>query len=247
MKAPGRTALAASLLMGLATVVAAVEPAAPATQSTFATPEEAVMALRPALEVHDKAALHRIFGAGLDDLLTGDAVQDKANSRRFAEAVREAAVPVAEGDGRFVIEVGAKRWPFPIPLVKESAGWRFDTAAGKEEIINRHIGKDELHAIGFCRAFAAAHKKGGGRLPTKPYHGYLLRLLPSNPAGGLTFAAYPERWGRSGIMTFVVDADGKIFQRNNGVNSTALGDAMNAYVPGGDWTPVTDPGVDEAP
>ena len=65
---------------------------------------------------------------------------------------------VKEGDNKITLEVGTNDWPMPIPLVKADGQWHFDTAAGKEEIINRHIGKDELHAIGVCRAYVTAQR-----------------------------------------------------------------------------------------
>jgi hypothetical protein len=67
--------------------------------------------------------------------------------------------PVKEGEDKITLEVGTNNWPMPIPLVKADGQWHFDTAAGKEEIINRHIGKDELHAIGVCRAYVTAQRQ----------------------------------------------------------------------------------------
>ena len=288
---------------------AAAQPAALA-QRTFASPEEAVKALRAAVAVHDKAALREIFGPDVKDLLTGDEAQDKANSLRFAKTIEEGAKPVPEGEGKVVLEIGAKQWPFPIPLVKENAAWRFDTAAGKEEIIDRHIGKDELHAIGVCSIYVQAQKQyaslergangprgyarkfmsgpgkmdglywktgpsqvpspfelkaaeagvvDGGARGTKPFHGYFFKILirqgAAAPGGeqdyvkdgnltvGFALAAYPEHWGRSGIMTFIVNQDGKIYQRDLGEQTARLAPEIDAYDPDGGWTPVKDQGV----
>jgi hypothetical protein len=198
----------------------------------------------------------------------------------------------------------------PIPLVKADGQWRFDTAAGKEEIINRHIGKDEFHAIGICRAYvtaqqqyasanpdavkyaqkfksapgmkdglywpaaadepaspfgpvvAQAHVEGfGPKMGTgvKPFHGYYFRILTCQgkdaPGGemnymtdgnltkGFALVAYPEHWDLSGIMTFIVNQDGKVYQRNLGERTSEIAGAMKEYNPGSDWTLVQDEGV----
>ncbi len=91
---------------------------------------------------------------------------------------REGAVPLAEGDGKVILEIGANKWPFPIPLVKENSAWRFDTAAGKEEIINRHIGKDEFHAIAVCEAYVPAQKQyaAGVKGPVVQYAQHMSQL-----------------------------------------------------------------------
>src|ERR1035437_2793903 len=122
-------------------------------QRLFASPDEAVKALQAAAEAKDKAALREIFGPELHELLTGDKVQDANNAQRFATALAQGCKPVKEGEDKITLEVGTNNWPMAIPLMKADGQWHFDTAAGKEEIINRHIGKDELHAIGVCRAY----------------------------------------------------------------------------------------------
>ncbi len=128
-------------------------------QRMFASPDEAVKALQAAAEAKDKAALRDIFGPDYDQLSTGDEVQDANNAQRFAAAMAQSCNPVKEGEDKITLEVGTNNWPMPIPLVKADGQWRFDTAAGKEEIINRHIGKDELHAIGVCRAYVKAQRQ----------------------------------------------------------------------------------------
>src|ERR1017187_1742636 len=130
-----------------------------AAQRLFASPDEAVTALQAAAQAKDTAALTEIFGPGVQDLLTGDKVQDANNAQRFAAAMAQGCNPVKEGEDKITFEIGTNNWPMPIPLVKADGQWHFDTAAGKEEIINRHIGKDELHAIGVCRAYVAAQRQ----------------------------------------------------------------------------------------
>jgi hypothetical protein len=304
--------MAVAIGTGVLSAPRAAAQSAALAQKAFASPEEAVQALRAAVKVHDKAALQDIFGPEVHELLTGDERQDKANSQKFAEAMEEGAKSVSEGDAKVILEIGDNKWPFPIPLVKENSMWRFDTAAGKEEIINRHIGKDELHAIGVCKTYVQAQKQYAGAArdssqagkyalrfksspgkmdglywktgpsqvtspfgarvaevgvdgahgpAPKPFHGYFFRILTRQGAvaaggemdylkdgsltGGFALAAYPERWGRSGIMTFIVNQEGKIYQRDLGAKTSQVAAAMAEYNPDGDWTPVKDQGVIE--
>jgi hypothetical protein len=254
-----RSASVAAFVVALGAGGAAAQPA-PAGQKMFATPQAAVAALLAAVQVHDKDALRDIFGPQLKDLLTGDEKQDKADSRKFAAAIEERAEPVSEGDAKVTLEIGSNKWPFPIPLVKENSAWRFDTAAGKEEIINRHIGRDELHAIGVCRAYVAARNGGGKPEIPKPLHGYVFKALArqgdaapggamdyvkGSQDGGYALAAYPDHWGRSGIMTFVINRDGRVAQRNFGENTVATAEALTVYNPDGDWAAVKDQGFVE--
>src|SRR4029077_13580674 len=128
-------------------------------QRLFASPEEATKALLEAAKAADKDAMHEIFGPEVHGLLTCDEVQDKANFQGFAQALADACVPAPEGNDRVILNIGTNNWPFPIPLVKTNGQWFFDTAAGREKIINRHIGRGELNAIGVCRAYVAAQRQ----------------------------------------------------------------------------------------
>jgi hypothetical protein len=281
-------------------------------QRLFASPDEACKALRAAAEAKDKAALTAIFGPDYKELSTGDEVQDANNAQKFAMAIAQSCNPVKEGEDKITLEVGTNNWPMPIPLVKADGQWHFDTAAGKEEIINRHIGKDELHAIGVCRAYVTAQRQyasvnagGGAKYALKfkstpgkrdglywasaenepaspfgplvaeahaegyvthssgtgphPFHGYYFRILTRQgkdaPGGkmnyisdgeltkGFALVAYPEHWDQSGIMTFVVNQDGTVYQRNLGEKTSRIAGTMKAYNPDSEWTPAQDVGV----
>jgi hypothetical protein len=225
--------------------------------------------------------------------------------------VAQSCKPVPEGDDRVTLEVGTNGWPMPIPLVRANGQWHFDTDAGKEEIIIRHIGKDELCAIGVCRAYVKAQqqyasmdagpdssyalkfkctpgKKDGLYWPSaenapaspfgpvlaeaqtdgnvnntskgpQPFHGYFFRILtgqgPAAPggkksymsqgmlSGGFALAAYPERWDRSGIMTFIVNQDGIVYERNLGEKTSRKARKMEVYNPDIHWKPVEDEGI----
>jgi hypothetical protein len=270
--------------------------------------------LQAAVAANDRAALRKLFGPEFPSLLTGDAVQDTNNTKRFAAAMAQSCNPVKDGDDKITIEVGPNDWPMPIPLVQVDGQWHFDTAAGKEEIINRHIGKDELHAIGVCRAYVTAQrryasmnpdaaagttyalhfkstpgKKDGlywvsaANEPASPFgplvakaqaegyvlhargtgphafHGYYFRIItrqgPAAPGGkinylsngsltgGFALVAYPEQWDQSGIMTFIVNQDGMVYQRNFGEETSQQAGVLKAYNPDSNWTLVKDEGV----
>jgi hypothetical protein len=284
------------------------------TQRLFASPDEAVKALQTATQAKDKTAMREIFGCEVDELLTGDEVQDAHNAQKFATALSQGCNPVKEGDDRVTLEVGTNNWPMPIPLVKADGQWHFDTTAGKDEIINRHIGKDELHAIGVCQAYVTAQRQyasvdagpvgsyamkfksapgkkdglywtavqnepaspfgpvvaeactaGYGHNSTsgpRPFHGYYFRILTRQGrdapggkknymnngllTGGYALVAYPEHWDKSGIMTFIVNEDGHIFQRNFAEATAKMGATMKSYNPDSQWTPVQDQGVASA-
>jgi hypothetical protein len=285
-------------------------------QRMFASPDEAVKALLAAAAAKDKAALREIYGPEFDELITGDKVQDANNAQRFASVLAQGCTPVKEGEDKIILEVGTNNYPMAVPLVKADGQWYFDTAAGKEEIINRHIGKDELHAIGVCRAYVAAqrqyasanpdaaagakyaqkfkstpgkedglywpaaenepaspfgplvaeahaegygHHKGAG---PHPFHGYYFRILTQqgnaapggkmnylsdgNLTGGFALVAYPEHWDQSGIMTFIVNQESKVFQRNLGAKTARIAGRMKEYNPDSKWTLVQDEGVSSA-
>jgi hypothetical protein len=294
---------------------AAGQPAGPQTpvvaQRLFASPDEAVQALQSATAAKDKAALRDIFGPQYQELATGDEVQDANNAQRFATVMAQSCHLVPEGEDKITLEVGTNNWPMPIPLVKADGQWHFDTAAGKEEIINRHIGKDELYAIGVCRAYVAAQrqyasvnagqdasyalkfksapgKKDGLYWPAvenepaspfgplvaeahaegyvnnksagpHPFHGYYFRILTGQGkaapggkknymsqgmlTGGYALVAYPEHWDQSGIMTFMVNQDGQVFERNLGQKTARIAGAMKEYNPDSRWSLVQDQGV----
>jgi hypothetical protein len=128
-------------------------------QRTFATPGEAARALLVAAEADDLPALSGILGPGSDEILnSGDAVADRNNRARFVkkaqQSMRERIDPVKPNHASLL--VGADNFPFPIPLVRTAGRWRFDTAAGKTEILVRRIGSNELDAIAACKAYVDA-------------------------------------------------------------------------------------------
>jgi hypothetical protein len=125
----------------------------------FDSPEQAVQALVAATQAGDHTTIDAIFGPEVKDLLSGDPKQDALEFAVFARLIGQFSQLVKKADDRCVLNLGDQNWPFPIPLVKKNGAWAFDTAAGKEEILNRRIGEDELTAIGVCRTYLAAQRE----------------------------------------------------------------------------------------
>lgn len=144
------------LLLATQSLVTAQSTAGP---RLFASPEQAAEALISAAEKFDGAELTSILGPDSYDIVnTGEPVADREVATEFATKARE-KMSIARDPrypGRVFINVGNDNWPFPIPLKKEGAKWRFDTAAGRQEIIYRRVGRNELDAIQICRGYVDA-------------------------------------------------------------------------------------------
>ena len=275
-------------------------------QKTFATPVEAVHALMAATEAGDQDALLSIFGDDSKDLInSGDAVQDKAGRDAFVKAYKTKHAIVKVDDNTRLLQVGSKDWQMPIPLVLADGKWHFDTAAGKQELIYRRIGANELGAIAACRGYIAAQtdyaavghdglpagfyaqrlvsepgKQNGlywetaeGEPPSPagpflakagdegyqkgdPYHGYYYRVLKSQGSAaqggaksyledgrlkrGVALVAYPAQYRSSGVMTFIINQDGVVYQKDLGENTTDLAKALTEFNPDRSWKKVTD-------
>jgi len=304
--------LIAALLVAAAAVFSWSMPLiAAAPQKLFSTPEDALKGLVEAVKAHDKDALGQIFGPSAKELRSSDDVQAAAEFDEFAKHVAEKTNLVKEDDSKAIIYLGNENWPFPIPLVKTNDQWFFDTDAGKEEILNRRIGEDELTAILVCRTYVKAQreyvlkdwdndgilayaqklrsdpgKKNGlfwrhapdeavsplGELVARarmegykkgksvfkeqplPFHGYYFRVLTGqgknapggkynyiingNMVAGFALVAFPSNWGKSGVMTFIVNQQGKVYQKNLGPGTMKIAQEMKSYNPDETWTPV---------
>jgi len=280
-----------------------------ASQILFSSPENALKALVEAVKAKDKAALDQIFGSSAKDLRSVDEVQAAAEFEEFTKNLAEKTNLVKESDSKVILHIGNENWPFPIPIVSKNDQWFFDTEAGKEEILNRRIGENELTAILVCRTYVKAQreyalkdwdgnevlayaqklrsdpgKKNGlfwrakpgeevspfGELVARawkegykkekaafreepmPFHGYYFKILTrqgknapggkynyiinGNMVGGFALVAFPSNWGKSGIMTFIVNQQGKVYQKNLGPNTMKTVQEMKAYNPDKTWT-----------
>jgi hypothetical protein len=133
---------------------------AAAKQKSFPSPEAGVQALMEAAKNNDTKTMLHILGPEAQSFInTGDPVSDRAIRARFVQAYEEAHALVPSGETKVILQVGQDEWPFPIPLVKGSTSWRFDTKEGKEEILNRKIGRNELDVIQVCLAYVDAQRE----------------------------------------------------------------------------------------
>ncbi len=140
---------------------AATKPPVP-IQKTFDKPEDAADALIQAASTDDLAALNSILGSHSADLVSQtDPVKDKSMSEAFAARANEKhSIQIdAANKNRAILIIGPEDWPMPIPLVKQNGKWLFDTKAGRQEIIDRRIGQNELDAIQICRGYVDAQEE----------------------------------------------------------------------------------------
>ena len=300
---PRRRAPMALMVLILALSGARISNATQSSQRTFASPDEAVQALVTALKSNSNKAALAVLGDNARSIIeSGDPVADRNAHDRFLQAYDAAHSLVPVDDGRTVLQIGTDNWPFPIPLVKAGASWHFDTAAGKQELIDRRIGRNEFSAIevslayvdaqreyydrnpdhspllhyaqriasspgtrdglyweakpgeeesplgpDFARARSEGYKAGHG----DPYHGYYYHILTAQgPAaaggaydylahgkmmGGFALIAYPAEWDVSGVMSFIVNQDGVVFQKDLGPHTAADAKAMKTFNPDDTW------------
>jgi hypothetical protein len=157
----------------------AISPAL--AQKAFPTPEQASEALIAAAETFDVPALKEILGPdGVDLVVTEDTVNDKTQAQNFAAKAREnnAIVRDPKKASKATLTVGSDDWPLPIPLVKSSKGWRFDAKAGRQEILLRRIGQNELDAIEVCRGYVEAqHEYASEKHDGSPVNQYAQRVI----------------------------------------------------------------------
>lgn len=146
------------MLAAAALALAATLPAR--AQQVYPSPEAAVKDLVDSAKDHAPGFGDRILGkAGAALLRSGDADEDTENLKEFNDAAAELAVIDDGPDGTKILRVGKGGWTLPLPLIKSDAGWRFDPARGKTEMLNRAIGFDELKAIAACRAYVDAQNE----------------------------------------------------------------------------------------
>jgi hypothetical protein len=150
-------------------------------QQTFASPEDAGRGLFAAMQAPDDRALLSVLGpAGKDVISSGDPVEDLNARSGFATKYQEMHRFVREPNGTVTLVVGAENWPLPIPLVKKSGAWFFDTDAGKGEILFRRIGKNELSAMQACDELVEAQKQYYSKAPYGFANQYAQELVSEN-------------------------------------------------------------------
>jgi hypothetical protein len=279
----------------------------PTGARTFKTPEEAVQALDKAVKAGRADDVIAVFGPeGKDVVDTSDPSTARRNREVFAAAMSEGWQLVDQGPNGKTLVVGNEAWPFPIPLVKDANGWRFDAAAGKEEVIARRIGRNELAAIQICRTYVNAQhlyaqrghdghpagiyattlrsesgrenglywatSRGQRRSPLgelvayaategtqldrdrsepTPFHGYYFRILTAQgaaaPGGmkdyivqnkmtaGFALLAWPAQYDATGVMTFIVNQEGVVRQKDLGPGTGEEAKKITQYNPDAGW------------
>jgi hypothetical protein len=297
-------------LAPIALMLAAAVASPASAQDAFATPDEAVTALVNAVRSEDPGeAIVKILGPdGRDVASSGDEIDDQARRERFLTSFDEGHSLQAEGSKQTLV-LGKDEYPFPIPLVQVEGKWRWDTAAGLDQILTRRIGENELSAIEVMRTYVAAQfeyaerprdSKGiqyarrlmsrdgrkdglyweaaegepespigpliakaqleGYKGKAKPedgqadYHGYVYRMLygqGKNAAdgardyivndrmiGGFALIATPAEYGNSGVMTFIINQDGVVYEKDLGPESTELAAKIRTFDPDNSWKKV---------
>jgi len=278
--------------------------AAEGLQTRFPTPDEAVQALVAASRADDLKTMLAILGPGSKDLIfSGDSVADNASRDKFVASYEQKHSLESRAADIMILHIGTDDWPMPIPIIRKGNSWGFDIGKGKKEVLNRRIGRNELHVIDVINAFVdAQHEyaskdcRGGGTVEfaqrfisspgsrdglyweakegeqqsplgpliaqaaqegysadgkLAPFHGYYFKILKgqgNHAKGGaynyvtkgkmiLGFAllAYPAEYGNSGVMTFVVNQEGIIFEKNLGKNTRRLAKAITVYNPDKSW------------
>ena len=276
-------------------------------QKTFKSPDEAVKAMVSAIKSNDTRGLAVIFGPDSKILVfSGDEAADKNDRNDFIRAYEEKNRLETINGNKAILYVGKDDWPMPIPVVKKSNSWHFDTKAGKKEILQRRIGRNELNVIQVCKAYVDAQleyapkdydgdglfeyaqkllstpgKKDGlywetkegeqksplgtfiagaakegyfpkdGRSKPAPFHGYYYKILKEQGEnapggaysyvadgkmiGGFALVAYPAQYGNSGVMTFIVNKDGIVYQKDLGKNTAINVQAIKTYNPDKTW------------
>ncbi len=186
--------------LALAHIAGAQSPAPQASQRSFETPQQAADALIASAASFDVAALENLFGPnGRDLVVSGDAVQDKNWAEEFAALARdrqEVTIDPANRN-RAILSVGSNDWPLPVPMVRKGGRWLFDAAAGREEILNRRIGGNELDAIEVCRGFVEAqHEYALRKRDGMPANQYAQRIIStSGRQDGLAWQNPDGSWG----------------------------------------------------
>jgi hypothetical protein len=291
----------------LMTLVSCTRTAPAASARVFATPEDAVRALVEAVKAGTAEGVVAIFGPDAKELTdSSDPATARRNRDVFTVAVAEKWQLIDQSSDRKVLVIGNEEWPFPVPLAKDASGWRFDTAAGKEEVLDRRIGRNELAVIRICRTYVAAQRLyserghdgqppglyartfwsdpgrenglywpsgqgqrrsplgdlvahaaaedrplGNDRPQPAPFHGYYFKILTAQgPAaaggakdyvvhgrmsGGFALVAWPAQYDATGVMTFVVNQDGMVRDKDLGPDTDGAARAMTLYNPDGSW------------
>lgn len=277
-----------------------------APQDTYGSPEAAVAALAAVAGTKDTARVERIFGPGSAELFrSGDDDEDAKSAALVRKMIAAKVDFQAIDDDTRVALFGDQAWPFPIPLVRERKRWHFDTAAGRQELLNRRVGYYELATLDSLHEYVYAQREyqaegrdgnppafaqrfrsssgqhdglfwpvaeGEGPSPLgpliagaelereldepRPFRGYNYRILTKERTrsesersyldgrglmtGGFAAVAWPAKYGNSGVMTFLVNHRGIVYQKDLGQDTAKIAAEIEVYAPDATWTPTAD-------
>jgi hypothetical protein len=281
-------------------------------QQQFDSDDQAAAAIVAAAKARDRTAIDHMFGPSVTEFVSGDKVADEKAFDHFTKNAADHLELEKKTGTTSVIDIGKDNWPFPIPLTRLASGkWFFDTEAGKQEILDRRIGANELETIKVCRAYLEAqreyasedrdgsgvlkyaqhfisrHGKDGlyweaapdeeaspfgplmaqatmeGYTPGQkdapgphPYHGYIYHILTrqgpdalggkydyvinGNMIAGFALVACPTEYGASGVMTFIISHQGKLYQKDLGSKTSDIVRSMDEFNPDSSWTLVAE-------
>ena len=298
---PGKIACWTAAVAILASVSVA------SAQQSFKSPEDAAQALVNAAKDNWPKGVIAVLGPDADEIVSsGDKTSDEAMREKFLAAFDARHEVKQEGDDKAVMIIGKDDFPFPIPLRRKGAAWKFDTATGRLEILYRRIGRNEINAIKASLAYVDAQneyaeknpegagsatyaqrivsrpgKKDGLYWPAAPgeeesplgelvaqaskegysiggervpYHGYYYKILTRQGSmaaggevdyvvrgkmiGGFALVAYPAEYGNSGVMTFLVNHAGQVFQKDLGERTARIAERMTSFNPDQTWKKV---------
>jgi len=134
--------------------------ASPGGAKTFGSPQEAVDSLTRILRTGDSNQLLAVVGPDGEEIISsGDEVSDQVRRAKFLSLYDQKHSLVKNGPNSVTLVVGNDDWPLPVPIVMRNGSWVFDSEAGKEEILNRRIGENELSAIQVCKAIGDAERE----------------------------------------------------------------------------------------
>ena len=267
-------------------------------QQTFESPALAAEAFVGALTTNDAQALASILGSDWKTFIPTDAI-GREDVDAFMAAWNKTHRFKSIAYGKVQIAVGPEDWTLPIPIVKKSERWRFDTLAGAEEMRTRRIGRNELAAMQAAMAYydaqkeyALADRNGDGMLeyarklisspgkydglywpvadgeaesplgplfgsdtPGNDYLGFYYKILTGQGlnaisgaydyliqgrmAAGFALVAWPVAYGDSGVMAFIVNHDGRLYQKDLGLETDKIARAMVSFDPDSSWETVT--------
>ena len=216
----------ASLTLLTVALLVFVTLSAASAQQSFKTAEAAVDALVNAAKSGDQKGILTVLGPdGAGIASSGDNVEDTGARKRFTDAYDAKHQINMEGDQKAVLMIGEADWPFPIPIVRKDDTWRFDTAAGRDEILYRRIGGYYYEIL----------TRQGPAAPGGAYD----YLAHGKMIGGFALVAYPAVYRSSGVMTFLVNHEGRVFEKDLGPRTADIAEHMTSFNPDDTWKRVT--------